>query len=101
MFGHVVSVDPGGNPAGSPQGVPSALRPQLTLGLPIAPEHWQIHYATVIDPMVNFSILEIWATSDEKSGLAGARGQVDRLCGSEVRDLTAVRPCRSRCAAEQ
>ena len=56
MFGHVVSVDPGGNPAGSPQGVPSALRPQLTLGLPIAPEHWQIHYATVIDPMVNFSI---------------------------------------------
>jgi len=56
-----VSVDPGGNPAGSPQGVPSALRPQLTLGLPIAPEHWQIHYATVIDPMVNFSILEIWA----------------------------------------
>ena len=68
-FSHVVSVDPGGNPAGSPQGVPLALRPQLTLGLPIAPEHWQIHYLHFIGPRVKFSIPEIWATYGENSGL--------------------------------
>ena len=62
VFSHVVSVDPGGNPAGSPGEVPSALRPQLALGLPIAPERWQIHYATLIGARVKFLILEIWAT---------------------------------------
>jgi len=59
VFGHVVSVDPGGNPAGSPQEVPSALRPQLTLGLPIAPRRWQIHHAPFIDRRPECSIPDI------------------------------------------
>jgi hypothetical protein len=60
----VVSVDPGGSPADS-QGVPTALRPRLAAGLPVAPEHWQIHHKPFIDPRRQTLIPEIWVVFGE------------------------------------
>jgi len=62
---HVVSVDPGGSPANSQMGAPTALRPRLAAGLPVAPKHWQIHHAPFIGPCPETLIPEIWVVCGE------------------------------------
>lgn len=63
----MVSVDPGGSPADSLAGAPTALRPRLAAGLPLAPKHWQIHHRPFIDRGRQDLIPEIWVRSRKNS----------------------------------